>query len=138
MGLGTLAVATAVFHPLALLFVLPSLYTWLWLPTAIRGWLRDCLFGAGFVGGVVVLVSLGGRFELGARAPLYLVQLVTVGYLPWVTAALVLIWIAVAGQLATVTTARYGPYAGGAPRPPRGAIRETVRRSVLAAQARRR
>jgi hypothetical protein len=138
VGLGGLAVATAVVHPLALLFVLPSLYTWLWLPTAIRGWLRDCLYGAGFTGAAVVLVSVGGRFELGARTPLYVVQLVTVGYLPWVTAGLVLVWIAIASQLASVVSARYAPYAGGALHPPPGAIRETVRRSVRAAQARRR
>ena len=138
VGLGALAIATAIIHPLALLFLLPSLYTWLWLPTAIRGWLRDCLYGAGFAGAVVVLVSIGGRFDLGARTPLYVVQLVSVGYLPWVTAGLVLTWIAVASQLASVTAARYGPYAGGAKYPPRGAIRETVRRSVRAAQAKRR
>jgi Peptidase family M28 len=138
VGLGALATVTAIVHPLALLFVLPSLYAWLWLPTAIRRWLRDCLYGAGFAGAVVLLVSIGARFDLGTRTPLYLVQLVSVGYIPWVTAGLVLAWIAVASQLASVTAARYGPYADGALHPPRGAIRETVRRSVRAAQAKRR
>ena len=135
-GLGGLAVLTAVVHPLGLLVVVPSLYTWLWLPAAIRRWFRDVLFGAGFVGAVVVLVSIGDRFGLGARTPLYLAQLVSVGYMPWSTVGLFLFWIAVASQLASVTAGRYGPYAGGARRPPPGMIRETVRRSVRAAQAR--
>ena len=136
-GLSVLAVVTAIVHPLGLLVVVPSLYAWLWLPTSMRGWLRDCLYGVGFAGGVVVVVSIGARFGLGARTPLYLVQLVSVGYVPWTTVALVLAWIAIASQLGSVAAGRYGPYAGGAARPPRGAIRETVRRSVLAAQARR-
>ena len=87
---------------------------------------------------VVVIVSIGSRFGLGARTPLYLVQLVTVGYLPWTTVGLVLVWIAVASQLASLTSGRYGPYADGVSHPPPGAIREAVRRSVRAAQLRRR
>lgn len=137
-GLGGLAILTAVVHPLGLLVVVPSLYAWLWLPTAIRRWFRDVLFGVGFVGAVVLLVSIGGRFGLGLRTPLYLAQLVSVGYVPWSMVGLFLLWIAVATQLASVTAGRYGPYAGGALRPPPGMIRETVRRSVRAAQARRR
>ena len=138
VGLGALAVVTAIVHPLALLFVLPSLYSWLWLPATMRGWLRDCLYGTGLAGAVVVIVSIGSRFGLGARTPLYLVQLVTVGYLPWTTVGLVLVWIAVASQLASLTSGRYGPYADGVSHPPPGAIREAVRRSVRAAQLRRR
>ena len=136
-ALGVLAVMTAIVHPLGLLVVVPSLYAWLWLPTSMRGWLRDCLYGVGFAGAVVVVVSIGTRFGLGARTPLYFVQLVSVGYLPWTTVALVLGWIAIASQLASVAAGRYSPYAEGATHPPRGMIRETVRRSVLAAQARR-
>jgi hypothetical protein len=137
-GLAVVAVATAVLHPLALLFLVPSLYAWLWLPFDLPGWRRDVLFAAGFAGAVLVIVSIGSRFGLGARTPLYLVELVTTGYIPWTRAALVLAWIAVAGQLAALVVGRYAPYAHGAARPPRGAIRETVRRTVLAAQARRR
>jgi hypothetical protein len=137
-GLAMLAVVTAIVHPLALLFVVPSLYAWLWLPGVHRGWLRDCLYGIGFTGPLAALVSLGSRFELGARTPLYLVQLVSTGYLPWLTVALVLAWIAIASQVGVVTAARYAPYAGGAAHPPPGVIRESVRRSVRTAQARRR
>ena len=137
-GLGIVAVLTAIVHPLALAFLLPSLYAWLWLPQTSRPWLRDVLFGIGLAGLLLVAISIGDRFDLGARTPLYLVELVTVGYIPWTTAALVLAWAAVAAQLGTLAIGRYAPYSSGARRPPRGPIREGVRRAVLAAQSRRR
>jgi hypothetical protein len=50
----------------------------------------------------------------------------------------VLVWLAVAAQLGTLVAGRYAPYAGGVSQPPRGPIREGVRRIVRAAQSRRR
>ena len=41
-------------------------------------------------------------------------------------------------QIGALAVGRYGPYSGGLARPPRGPIREGVRRTVLAAQTRRR
>jgi len=138
-GLGVLSVAVAFVHALALVFLLPSLYAWLWLPRRFsRRWLRDVLFGLGLAGAAAVLVSVGDQLHLGLRAPLYLAELVTVGYVPWANALLVLGWLAIASQIAATAAGRYGPYAGGAARPPRGAIRETVRRTVVAVQSRRR
>jgi hypothetical protein len=138
-GLGVLAIVVAAVNPLALAFLVPSLYAWLWLPqTPTRAWVRDVVFGTGLAGALLVLLAVGARLELGARTPLYLVELVTVGYVPWTTFALALAWTAIACQLGTLTVGRYGPYAGGARRPPRGALRETVRRTVVALQSRRR
>jgi hypothetical protein len=139
LGLAAVGVLVAVAHPLALVFLIPCLYAWLWLPqVSSRGWLRDALFGAGLAGALLVAISVGDRFRLGARTPLYLVQLVTVGYVRWTTVAVVLGWAAVTAQLGALAVGRYGPYAGGVARPPRGPIREGVRRVVLAAQSRRR
>jgi hypothetical protein len=139
VGLGGLSVAVALVHALALVFVLPSLYAWLWLPRRFsRRWLPDVLFGCGLAGAVAVLVSMGGRFQLGIRTPLYLADLVSVGYVPWLSALLTLAWVAITSQVAATAAGRYGPYAGGAPRPPRGLIRESVRRGVVAVQSRRR
>jgi hypothetical protein len=142
VGLATLAVtalATAIASPLALLFVLPSLYAWLWLTqlhaTGPR-WAKDVLFGLGFAGPVLALVSLGSRFDLGVDTPLYVAGLVSTGYLPWTRVALLLAWIAVAAQLASLVAGRYAPYADGVSSPPRGPLREAVRRTVVAAQAR--
>jgi Peptidase family M28 len=137
-GLGILALAVAFYHPLALLLLLPSLYAWLWLATTSdRAWARDVFYGAGLAGAALVLVSIGGRFDLGARTPLYLVELVTVGYIPWFTALLALIWLAVAAQLGALASGRYGAYADGARHPPPGVIRAAVRRLALASRARR-
>ena len=139
VALGVLALLVAIVHPLALVFVLPSLYAWLWLPqVSNRPWLRDVLFGAGLAGLLLVAISIGDRFELGPRTPLYLAELVTVGYVPWLTLALVLAWAAITAQLGALTVGRYSPYSGGLLRPPRGPIREGVRRAVLAVQSRRR
>ena len=136
--LAVLGVLVTIAHPLALVFLLPSLYAWLWLPQLPqRAWLRDALFGAGLAGALLVLISLGSRFALGARTPLYLVDLVSVGYVPWAALALVAVWAAVAAQLAALVVGRYGPYSGGASRPPRGPIRKTVRRAAVLAQSRR-
>ena len=137
--LGVLALLVAAAHPLALIFLIPSLYAWLWLPQLPdRAWLRDALFGAGLVGALLVLVSVGDRFALGIRTPLYLVELASVGYVPWTTVALVAVWAAVAAQLGALVVGRYGPYSSGAVRPPRGPIRETVRRTAAIVQSRRR
>ncbi|HZO50941.1 MAG TPA: M28 family peptidase [Gaiellaceae bacterium] len=137
-GLLAVAIAVAVLRPLALIFVLPSLYAWLWLPQTRAAWLRDVLYGVGLSGAAVALVSLAERLSLGVRAPLYVVELASTGYVPWTSVLLVLAWAAVAAQLGALTAGRYGPYAGGARRPPRGAVREAVRRAVLLLQSRRR
>ena len=45
-------------------------------------------------------------------------------------------WLAVAGQLAALAAGRYAPYPAKAERPPRGPLREIVRRLVLAQRRR--
>ena len=47
-------------------------------------------------------------------------------------------WLAAAGQLAALSVGRYAPYPSARERPPRGPIRETVRRTVLTVRAARR
>jgi len=137
--LGVLGVLVAAAHPFALVFLIPSLYAWLWLPQLPeRAWLRDALFGVGLVGALLVLISLGDRFALGLHTPLYLVELASVGYVPWTTVLLTAGWAAIAAQLGALVVGRYGPYSGGATRPPRGPIRESVRRLAAFAQSRRR
>ena len=139
--LGVVALATALASPLALLFVLPSLYAWLWLvqlhATGPR-WTKDVLFGLGFAGPVLALVSLATRFDLGPDTLLYVTGLASVGYLPWTRVVLVLAWAAVAAQLGALVAGRYAPYADGVAAPPPGPVREGVRRVVATAQSRRR
>ncbi|HEY7732282.1 MAG TPA: M28 family peptidase [Gaiellaceae bacterium] len=107
-----IAAGTALVNPYALVFVLPSLYAWLWLPQAGTSWLRDALFGLGLAGPVLALVSLAARFGLGIDVLLYAGALVTSGYVPWLAALLVLAWGAVAVQTGAVAAGWYVPRTG--------------------------
>ena len=127
--LGVVAVALAAFQPYALVFVLPSLYAWLWLPLEARLAVRAVVYGVGLVGPAVGLVLLGR--ELGLSVPdaaLYVIGLFTVGYLPLGSALLGLAWAAAATQMAALAAGRYAPYAGGVEPPPAGPLRRALAR----------
>ena len=127
-------------NPFALIFVLPSLHAWLWLPQ-VRGrapWRKPVLVVAGFLGPLLLLWSLGTRYGLGFHAPWYLAVLVSIGYVPLTTVAVVLAWAAGAGQIAALATGRYAPYPGPRERPRLGPLRRVFRSVVLAFLHRRR
>jgi len=127
-GVALVAAVLAVAKPYALVFVLPSLYAWLWLPTERRLWQRVTLFAAGLAGPLLGLLLLANQLGLSLpRAALYAVDLVTVGYVPVSSALLTLVWLAAAAQVAAIAFGRYAPYADGAEPPPSGAIRSLVR-----------
>jgi Peptidase family M28 len=127
-ALAIVAVVLAVAKPYALVFVLPSLYAWLWLPIERQLWQRAVLFVVGLAGPVLGLVLLANELGLSVpRAALYAVGLVTVGYVPLSSAAVGLVWLAAAAQVAAIAFGRYAPYANGAEPPPPGAIRTLVR-----------
>jgi len=134
---GLLVVAT---NPFALVFLLPSLHIWLWLPQVhSRGvWARLLVLLAGFAGPGLLLWSFAFRYGLGWDAPWYVARLFAVGYAPLPLLAIAFAWLAAAGQLAALATGRYAPYPSERERPPRGPIRELVRRAVLAQRRRRR
>jgi hypothetical protein len=69
---------------------------------------------------------------------LYLAELAAIGYVPAVTVLIVAAWAACAAQLAALSVGRYAPYPEPHERAERGPLRELVRRTVLAARARRR
>ncbi|HEX7525184.1 MAG TPA: hypothetical protein VF327_02695, partial [Gaiellaceae bacterium] len=58
--------------------------------------------------------------------------LFALGYAPLPGFVIALAWAAGAGQLVALTGRRYAPYPSAAERPPRGPIRETIRRLELA------
>jgi len=137
--LGLVALVVAATNPYSLVFVLPSLHAWLWLPhlprTQYLG--RALLYAAGFLGPLLLLGSFALRLELGLDAVAYLLALVSVGY---VTPALVLaalVWAAAAGQVGAVAFGRYRPYPPREERPVRGPVREGIRRVVLLSRRRR-
>jgi hypothetical protein len=128
--LATLAVLIAIFQPFAVVFLLPSMYAWLWLPLRTRTWARVAVYAAGLLGPVLALVVLARELGLGLlEAALYAVGLVTVGYVPLVSVLLFLAWIAAAAQLGALACGRYAPYAGGSERPPPGPLRQLLGRA---------
>jgi len=135
--IGLLVVAT---NPFALVFVLPSLHAWLWLPQ-IHGRGTAARAGVlllGFAGPALLLWSFASRYGLGLDAPWYVAWLYSLRYAPAAGAAIALGWAAAAAQLVAISSGRYAPYPAASERPPRGPIRETIRRLVLAERRRRR
>ncbi len=112
------AAGTAIVSAYALIFVLPSLYAWLWLPQVRRapGWVTDVLFGIGLVGPVLALVVLAEQLDLGVRAPLYAAALLTTGVVPWGATLALTMWAAVAGLIGAVAAGGYRVAAGSSAR----------------------
>jgi hypothetical protein len=135
--LGLVVVATNAF---ALIFLLPSVHAWLWLPQVRdrRVWLRLAVLGAGLAGPLLLVGSFAIRYGLGLDAPWYLATLVAVGYVEPSVVLFFLAWVAATAQLSALAVGRYAPYPSAAERPPRGPLREVVRRTVLAVRGRRR
>jgi hypothetical protein len=140
LGLAVVALLVVGTNPFALLFVLPALHAWLWLPQLQRSHplARLGLFALGLLGPALVLFSLAWRFGLGLDAPWYLLRLVVVGYVHTTPVVITLAGAAAAAQLAAAAAGRYAPYPDARERGPRGPLRELVRVVVLGARARRR
>ena len=99
-------------NPFALLFLLPSLHAWLWLPNLREAprWARAAVVVVGFAGPALIVGSFAFRYGLGWDAPWYLLQLRAIGYVPFVTLVLAIPWLAAAAQLTVLTAGRYAPY----------------------------
>ena len=139
LALGVVSLLVLAMNPFALIFVLPSVHCWLWLPN-MRGrhpGLRTALLLAGFIGPLLPVISLATRFGLGLDAPWYLAELLAVGYVPIVAFLIFLAWAAGAAQIVALSADRYTPYPKASERPPRGPIRNAVRAIVLGIRARR-
>jgi len=131
--LGVLALVVIAANAFALLFLLPSLHAWLWLPQLRdrRVALRLAVVAAGFAGPLLIVASLALRFGLGFDAPWYLAALVAVGYVEPASVILTLVWAAAAAQLSALAVGRYAPYPSAAERPPRGPLRKLIRWALV-------
>jgi hypothetical protein len=138
LALGVVGLLVAATNPFALVFVLPSLHAWLWLPQVQTRHpaLRASVFLAGFVGPGVLVWSFATHYGLGWDAPWYLAKLFAVGYAPLPLFVIGLGWLAVAGQFAALAAGRYAPYPASHERPRRGPVRELIRTLVLAQRRR--
>lgn len=139
LGLGLVAVLVVATNPFALVFMLPSLYAWLWLPQVHERppWLRAGLLALGAAGPALLVLTFAARFELGFDTPWYLLTLVSTGYVSWLSVLIGFAWLAPAAQLAALVTGRYTPYPEQGERPSHGPLRQAARRSVLAIRRRR-
>ena len=139
LALGTLALLIVATNPFALLFLLPSLHAWLWLPQVrrARAPLRLGVLALGFAGPALLVGEFAGRYGLGWDALWYLAELHAVGYVPFIVMPFLVVWFAGAGQLAALAARRYGPYPDAAELPPRGPVRRILRRTYLAVRDRR-
>jgi hypothetical protein len=138
LALSVVAVLVVATNPFALLFLLPSLHLWLWLPQ-VRGRalaLRAAVLLLGFAGPALLVWSFATRYGLGLDAPWYIAWLYSLRYAAAPGLLIGLAWAAAAGQLVALSAGRYAPYPTAAERPPRGPIREAVRRLVLARRRR--
>ena len=140
VALAVVSLLVLATNPFALLFFLPALHAWLWLPQVRGGQpaARVIVLAVGLVGPALLLWSFGSRYGLGFDTPWYLMQLVSVGYVQLPAFAITLAATACAAQLVTVAAGRYAPYPEREERPARGPLRELVRTIVLTVRARRR
>jgi hypothetical protein len=123
--LAVVALVVAAVNPYALLFVLPSLHAWLWLPQVRdRGrTVQILVYGLGFSGPLLLLASFAFRFEMGLDAIWYVIALTAVGYVPVPLVVAFLAWGAAAGQVGAVALRAYAPYPEASERTP-GPLRE--------------
>jgi peptidase M28-like protein len=130
LSLAVVALLVIATNPFALIYLLPSLYAWLWLPQvhATSSWARGLLLVAGLGGPLLLVVTFARRYALGWDAPWYLLSLLGVGYVPWIAAAVVLAWAAVAAQFAALVAGRYAAYPDRDARRSVGFVQAAVRR----------
>ena len=131
--LGIVALVVAAQNPFALLFVLPSVHAWLWLPHASDRGRPAALavYALGFAGPLILLASFAFRFQMGLDALWYVLALTSVGYVPVPLVFASLAWGAVAAQAGALATGRYAPYPAAHERPKRGPVRESIRQVIL-------
>ncbi len=131
--LGIVALVVAAQNPFALIFILPSLHAWLWLPHASERGRAAALgvYAIGFAGPLLLLGSFAFRYGFGLDALWYVVALTSVGFVPVALVLSFLVWGAAAAQVGTVAAGRYAPYPAADERPRRGPIRESIRQTVL-------
>jgi hypothetical protein len=138
LALAVVGLLVAATNPFALIFLLPCLHFWLWLPQVqFRPPLvRAAALVAGFVGPGYLVWTFATRYALGWDAPWYLAKLFASGYAPVTLLVIALAWLAAAGQLFALAANRYAPYPGPRERSRRGPIRELIRTLFLAQRQR--
>jgi hypothetical protein len=138
LALAVVGLLVAATNPYALVFVLPCLHVWLWLPQvqARPRAVRVTVLGLGLIGPAYLVWIFATHYSLGWDAPWYIAQLFAVGYAPRTLFVIALAGLAAAGQLFALAGNRYAPYPAPGEAPRRGPLRELIRTLVLAQRRR--
>jgi hypothetical protein len=138
LALGAVGLLVAATNPFSLVFLLPSLHAWLWLPQVQghRPAARAGVYLAGFAGPLYLVWTFATHYGLGWDAPWFIAELFAVGYAPLPLLVIGLGWLAAAGQFAALAAGRYAPYPAPQDRPKRGPVRELMRTLHLAQRRR--
>ena len=140
LGLGVVALLVVATNTFALLFLLPALHAWLWLPQlrTARLPIRLAVYAVGLCGIALLVLSFAWRFGLGLDTPWYVLTLVSVGYVKTTPVLVALAAVACGAQLAAAAAGRYAPYPGPQEERPSGPVQAVVRTSAHAVRERRR
>ena len=127
LALAVVGLLVAATNPYALVFLLPCLHFWLWLPQvqARPRAIRALVLLLGLAGPAYLVWTFATRYGLGWDAPWYIAQLFAVGYAPRTLFVIALAWLAAAGQLFALAGNRYAPYPDSG-RGARGAARSAI------------
>ena len=136
--LAVLSLIVLALNPFALLFLLPAVHAWLWLPQSRRGSLAHwATILVGYAGVALLFASFAFRLGLGADAIWYVASLAAIGYVPFAALLVGAAFAAAAAQLAAIGAGRYVPYPSRRERPPLGPLRRLLRRLITARRSRR-
>jgi hypothetical protein len=140
LALGIVALLVVATNTFALLFLLPALHAWLWLPQlrTARLPVRLAVYVAGLAGITLLVLSFAWRFGLGFDTPWYVLTLVSVGYIKTTPVVVALAAVACGAQLAAAAAGRYAPYPGPREQRPPGPVQAVVRSGAHAVRSRRR
>ncbi len=130
------SLAVAWLNSYALLFLLPPLHAWIWMPQMrrFRPWASLALLTAGSLGPLLIFLELAARLQLGLNVFWYVPALAAVGYLKLSFLVVAVVLAAAGAQLAALSVGRYAPYPAPSERPKEMLPRRVAHRAALLAQ----
>ncbi|MGC9973788.1 MAG: M28 family peptidase [Gaiellaceae bacterium] len=130
------SLAVAWLNSYALLFLLPPLHAWIWMPQLrrYRPWASLALLAAGLLGPLLVYWELAARLHLGLDAFWYISELAAVGYIKFSFLIVATVLAAATAQLSALSVGRYSPYPAAAELPEAALPRRIARRAGLLSQ----
>jgi len=113
------ALAVAFINRYMVLFLLPPLHAWIWLPQLRdwRPWSSLGVIAIGLIGPLLVFLELASRLHLGLNVFWYVTELGAVGYLGLPLLLATIMFATAGAQLAALSVRRYAPYPAAGERP---------------------